>query len=113
MIRRGDVVVADFPYVEAARMRTRPALVVSDGPIAAGRLVWVVMITGSVLPSWPLDVSTGAAFAKMGLRRLSVIRVAKITAVEAAATRRIGAAPANVLAQVDVQLRATLGFRAD
>ncbi len=109
MIERGDVVLAAFPHVETSRRRVRPALVVS-GPLAGDALRWVVMITGSSLAAWPLDVATGETYADMGLKRASTIRVAKIAAAETVALKPIGRAPAALMNQVDQALREALGL---
>ena len=46
--RKRDIVWVPFPFVEAPRMRDRPALVVSTKTLGgAAELLWVLMITSA------------------------------------------------------------------
>ena len=107
---RGDVVVAQFLFVEQGRLRRRPTLVVSDGVVGGGRVLWVLMITGSSLALWPHDVRFETGFTQGGLKRASVIRVEKIAAVSPNSAEVIGRAPRSVMAAVDDSLRRLLAL---
>lgn len=105
----GDVVWVPFPYVEQARMRSRPALIVSAHP-GGSQLLWALMITSAANAGWPDDVSLATNYLESGLPIPSVIRTTKISAVEAAGARRIGALPADLLAEVLAKVAAHLGL---
>lgn len=108
--KRGDVVLVAFPYVERAKSRFRPALIVSDGSIGPESLLWVLMITDDQNPSWASDIPVGPDYAAFGLRIPSVIRTDKISTVEARMARVVGALPAPFMAKVDDALRLTLAL---
>lgn len=108
MIERGAIVLVSFPFVEEPEIKARPALVISDGPIVNGRLLWVAMITGSTKHAWPLDISTGRDYAEFGLKRVSTIRLGKVSTVETTAARVLGRISDRLMAQVDLTLRSIL-----
>ncbi|MDO9607867.1 MAG: type II toxin-antitoxin system PemK/MazF family toxin [Brevundimonas sp.] len=88
---RGDVVRVPFPYTDRSTRQHRPALVVSDGPLGDGdRLLWVVMITSADNRPWADDVSFGDSYADAGLPAPSVVRPAKIAAIDVAVATRLG-----------------------
>ena len=99
-----------FPFVEAPRLRDRPALVVSASPLGGNaNLLWVLMITSAANRGWPGDVSLEACFAECGLNVPCVIRTAKISTVEASRARKTGALPDAILAKVSAQIADYLG----
>lgn len=101
----GDIVWVPFPFVEVPRMRERPALVVSvQSPAARMRLLWVLMITSAANKGWRGDVSLEGRFAECGLSVPCVVRTAKISTVEVSRTRKSGALPADLLAEVRAEL---------
>lgn len=100
-IKAGDIVWVPFPFVEAPRMRERPAVVVSlAAPVPGISLLWVLMITSAANKGWVGDISLEQCFAECGLRVPCVIRTAKITTVEADRARVEGALPASLLAEL-------------
>ena len=97
----GDIVWVPFPFVDAPRLRERPALVVSAlSPLAEIPLLWVLMITSVANQGWQGDISLEQCFAECGLPVPSVIRTAKIATVEAGRARQSGAVPADVWSEV-------------
>lgn len=85
-----DVVRVDFPYADEPIVRPRPALVIAT-PMAtpAFGLVWVLMITSARHAPWPEDIPiTDPAAA--GLARPSLIRTAKIAAIDSRFVATIG-----------------------
>lgn len=74
MIRRGDVVIVDFPFTDPARSKVRPALVVqNDRDNQSIRKTVIALITGNlrrrgdpshlfVDPQDPAGASSGLAF---------------------------------------------------
>lgn len=97
----GDIVWVPFPFVEAPRLRDRPALVVSAGPLGGNaNLLWVLMITSAANRGWPGDISLETRFAECGLNVPCVIRTAKISTVEAVRARKTGALPDDVFDEV-------------
>jgi mRNA interferase MazF len=96
----GDIVRVPFPYTNRDSSQHRPALVISNGAIASGMLLWVLMITSSENRSWPGDVSILSSADLTGLPATSKVRTLKVATVETASAQRIGAIAANELAAV-------------
>lgn len=108
--RAGDVVRVPFPYTNRDTTQRRPALVVSDGPIASGMLLWVVMITSTANRPWPGDVIITSHGDVTGLPAPSMVRPLKIAAIEGAVAERIGSVSESELTAVRAQLRILLGL---
>lgn len=90
-----------FPFVEAPRIRNRPALVVSGPWRADGfRLYWTMMVTSVGNAGWPDDIAIGERFGEAGLPAPSVIRPAKVASVMENAARWLGHLPSPILKQV-------------
>ena len=110
--RRGDVIKVPFPYTDRPTRQTRPALVVSSSDIEdAHGLLWVLMITSAENRGWrgdlPVDDLAGA-----GLPAASLIRCAKIAAIQASDAVRLGRVSASLLRQVNAALRRQLALPA-
>lgn len=109
-MKPGDIVWVPFPFVEAPRLRDRPALVINaQSPTADLDLLWVMMITSAANKGWQGDLSLETRFAECGLEVPCVIRTAKIATVEANRARRSGALPKDLFAEVREGLRRQLG----
>jgi mRNA interferase MazF len=94
-----------FPFVEAPRMRERPALVVGAlSPVTGIELLWVLMITSAANKGWQGDVSLERRFQECGLSVPCVIRTAKFTTVEADRARQTGKLPDDLLVEVKDKL---------
>lgn len=92
---------APFPFVEAPRLRERPALVIRQVQPATGiDLLWVLMITSAANKGWGGDISLEERFAECGLEVPCVIRTAKVTTIESKRVRRAGALPEPLLVKV-------------
>jgi mRNA-degrading endonuclease toxin of MazEF toxin-antitoxin module len=77
-----EVVRVDFPHADTQAVAGRPALVIASPPANdTFGIVWVLMITSSRHAAWPDDVAI-TDLAKAGLSRPSVIRTAKIAAID-------------------------------
>lgn len=97
----GDIVWVPFPFVEAPRMRERPALVIRAlSPSPDIPLLWVLMITSSANKGWRGDLSLEQCYRECGLPVPCVIRTAKIATVGAARARKSGAVPLELLGAV-------------
>jgi mRNA interferase MazF len=108
--RAGDVVRVPFPYTNRETTQRRPALVISDGAIGSGMLLWVLMITSAGNRSWPGDVALADDANATGLPAPSVVRTFKIATIEAAAAERIGTVATEVLATVRTEVGQLLGL---
>ena len=87
----GDIVKVPFPYSETPVRKYRPALVVSSPELhEVHGLLWVMMITSANNRPWAGDVEI-THLEGAGLPAPSVVRCAKIAAIEASAAIRIGA----------------------
>ena len=106
----GDVVRVPFPYTNRETTQRRPALVISNGAIASGMLLWVLMITSTSNRSWPGDVRIGSSGETTGLPAPSMVRTLKMATIEASAADRIGAISVSELAAVRAELRGILGL---
>lgn len=107
-IQPGAIVWVPFPFVEAPRLRERPALVVSVQQPAAGMtLLWVLMITSAANSGWQGDLSLAERYGECGLAVPCVIRTAKIATVELSAVRYQGDLPQDLLRQVGAILQAS------
>ncbi len=73
-------------------------------------LFWTLMITSASNRGWPDDVSLEHRYAECGLPEPSVIRVAKVSTVEAATARPLGKLPADIFGEVKARVAAHLGF---
>ena len=86
----GDIVRVPFPFAEQAIVRSRPALIISRGPLGPdGLLVWAAMITNAFRPDWPGDVAI-ANSVDLGLVIPSKVRTAKVNALPTGQCARIG-----------------------
>jgi mRNA interferase MazF len=87
---RFDVVVVRFPFVDAARTKPRPALVLSNAAFnrANGHTV-LAMITRATHTQWPSDHAIGD-LRPTGLHDSSVVRFKVFTLDNRILQRRIG-----------------------
>jgi mRNA interferase MazF len=111
VFEQGDVVKVPFPYTDRSTRQSRPALVVSTGPLEdRHRLVWVVMITSAENRGWSGDVPVmGLLLA--GLPAPSVIRTAKIATIDAADAKKLGSISAACLRKVLEAIGRDLGIQ--
>ncbi|WP_407049047.1 type II toxin-antitoxin system PemK/MazF family toxin [Methyloraptor flagellatus] len=107
---RGTVVRVPFPYTDRVTRRRRPALVVSDGPVGDGHLLWVVMITSAENRPWPGDVALGERSAAAGLPAPSIVRPTKIATIEVQDADPIGQIDATSLDAVLATIRTTMAL---
>ena len=86
----GDVIKIPFPYGEKPVKRFRPALVVSSRELQELHgLLWVLMITSAKNRPWAGDVEI-THLDEAGLPAPSVVRCAKIAAIDSSQAIRIG-----------------------
>lgn len=107
-----DVVKVPFPYADRPVRQRRPALVIAAGELQARHsLVWVLMITSADNRGWPSDV-TITDLDQAGLPAPSVVRTAKIAAIDARDAEALGSlADADkdaIATQVSQQLSSVL-----
>jgi mRNA-degrading endonuclease toxin of MazEF toxin-antitoxin module len=87
---RFEVVVVPFPFVDAARTKPRPALVLSSGAFnRANRHTVLAMITRATHTQWPSDRAI-ASLPPTGLRDPSVVRFKVFSLDNRILQRRIG-----------------------
>jgi mRNA interferase MazF len=104
-IRRGDIVLIEFPHSNMAQTVVRPALVISnDEHNASDPDVVCVMISSQVDKAREDDIvltSTDADFRPSGLHVDSVFRVSRIQALERSIVRkRLGHVSDDFLAEI-------------
>jgi mRNA interferase MazF len=86
-----DIVVVPFPYADRLAEKRRPALVISNESLRRFGLLWLAMITSAGNAPWACDVPI-TDLERAGLPAASVVRPAKIAAVDPARIlRRAGA----------------------
>lgn len=108
--KRGEVWLVRFPFSDLATTKLRPALVAA----LHGEDVIVIGIFSRV-PATPLRSTwvrvedRHAAFARIGLKRTSLIKCEKIAVVHRSVLhRRLGILPADLMSQVVAGLRKAL-----
>ena len=100
-----DVVVLPFPYADRLAEKRRPALIVSGAALRPREILWVVMITSAENAPWPDDIPI-VDLGRAGLPAASVVRPAKIAAVEPGRImRRAGSLEPSVRRAVAATLR--------
>ena len=99
-----DLVKVPFPYTNRPMQQRRPALVVAVPDAPGAPRLWVLMVTSAANRGWPGDVVV-SGLDEAGLPAASVMRVAKITMIEASDAERIGCLPVADRAQVAAGLR--------
>lgn len=112
-LRRGDIVLATFPFTNLKMSKLRPALVVSRGLIGNDVVLVAVSSVVSATPEVTDFVleSSHPDFGPTGLARPSVIRAHKIATVERQiVVRRLGRASAALLLEVDSRLCTAIGI---
>lgn len=105
----GDVVRVPFPYTNRDTTQFRPALVVSDGALGLGLLLWTVMITSDQNRRWPGDVPI-TDVAAAGLPAPSVVRTLKIATIDSVMATRVGRVDDVLLKSVQQHLSAHLAL---
>lgn len=102
--RFGETVLVPFPFVESARTKQRPAVVISssDFNTANGHVI-LTMITSSKFTNWTGDISIRDLEAA-GLRHASVIRWKVFTLPEALILRSLGRLGAADMADIRARL---------
>ncbi len=116
MIRRGDVVIVDFPFSDLRASKVRPALVVQNDPDNNRRRKTVIaLITGNLRmdgdPSHHLVDPTTPDGASSGLHGPSLVSCNSLFTVEQTGIIRvIGALTASAMARVNACLTAALGL---
>jgi mRNA interferase MazF len=112
-IKRGDVVLAIYPFTDLSSTKRRPALIVSEDNREGTDLI-PAFITSKVGVSFAGDVAVDPSdlgFAPSGLRVASAIRCSKLmTLDQALLTGRLGALTSAVMEKVDAGLKLALGL---
>lgn len=107
---RGAIVRVPFPYTNRPVTQHRPAIVISDGVLAGGHLLWVAMVTSAENRRWPGDIPLVDNFVALGLPAPSLIRPVKIATIEVAQAEQIGRLPTELMRDLDAVLRQYLGL---
>lgn len=102
------VVTVPFPYVETAGQKRRPAVMIARP--GGCNLCWVVMVTSASNRPWPGDIALVDPNGVSGLRSPSVIRPAKIAAIEGTHVKTIGLLPDPVAHRLRAYLAGALGL---
>jgi mRNA interferase MazF len=107
---RDDVAVVPFPFTDAARSKTRPALALSTraANAASGQTVFA-MITTAAGSHWPSDAAL-SDLPSCGLSHPSVVRFKLFTLDNRLIARRLGALSATDKTAIRRALRALLGL---
>ena len=113
LVSRGDIVLVPFPFTDLTSSKVRPALVVSANPQGEDLTLAFIssVVPGAEGPSDKILRDTDPGFAATGLKRPSVFRMSKlVTLSRSLALRRLGEAPAELLADLDERLACALGL---
>jgi mRNA interferase MazF len=112
-LSRGDIVLTPFPFTDLTRNSLRPALVVSEGVIGDDVVLAGIssVVRGPRIATDLLIESNHPEFQQTGLRVSSVVRLHKLTTVEASIlVRRPGRIGSTLVLEVDVLLRKVLSL---
>jgi mRNA interferase MazF len=105
----GDVIKVPVPLRDKPKKQYRPALVVSSLELQEVHgLLWVLMITSAKNRPWAGDVEVTHP-EEAGLPTPSVVRCAKIAAIDASAAERIGKLGPPQLRLVSNMMQRALG----
>jgi mRNA interferase MazF len=105
----GDVIKVPFPYADRPAKQYRPALVVSSPELQEVHgLLWVLMITSARNRPWAGDVEV-THLEEAGLPAPSIVRCARIAAINASAATRIGKLGLAQLRLVSNMMQRALG----
>jgi mRNA interferase MazF len=106
---RFDVAVVLFPFIDRARTKPRPALVLSGRSFNAAHSATIMaMITTAAFTRWPSDVAI-SDLARAGLSASSVVRFKLFTLDNGIIARRIGQLSRGDATRVRAGLRACIG----
>ncbi len=111
-MRKGAIVLVQFPFTDYSSKKLRPALVVS---VENKRDLCVVFIS-SVVPSYLEKTDyvlkkDGEGFAESRLKKSSVIRVHKILTVDKGIVKgKLGDLPLVVMKEIEKRLRLVFGL---
>jgi mRNA interferase MazF len=112
-LRRGDVVLASFPFTDLSNRRVRPALVISTVPQARD---FILLFISSVVPPHPSSfdfvlLPSHPEFPRTGLRLPSVFRANRVgTLNRILLSRRLGRVGTRIQREVDLRLRSAVGL---
>lgn len=112
-LRRGDVVLASFPFTDLSDRRIRPALVIST--ISTGP-DFILLFISSVVPHRPspfdfILLPSHPEFSATGLRLPSVFRANRVgTLHRILLSRRLGHVGARIQREIDLRLKAAVGL---
>jgi mRNA interferase MazF len=111
-LRRGDIVLVQFPFTDLSGTKLRPALIV--GHVTGDDLVLAFITSRSTPGGGPADCAlsaSDAAFPGTGLKVTSVVRLDKLATLHRNLVRRRLGAIGPVMQQcVDDPLRHVLGL---
>jgi len=107
-MKRGDIVLVEYPFTDTSGSKLRPVLVVSADEFNSGEDVVIVPLSSQASdPRFALEVIASAPdFHRTGLRAGSWIKWTKvITISRTVARRRLGSLPDNSLEAVLSNIR--------
>lgn len=111
-MKRGDVVLVDFPFSDRTGSKLRPALVIQSTTLHSGRhdtiLAAISRSRRFPVTEVVIDPSTTDG-AKSGLRHLCVVDCALIATFDQALVKHtLGSLPASLMTAVEERLKAAL-----
>lgn len=114
-MKRGDVVLIQFPFSDLSSSKVRPALVVSsDNYTQKGRDAIFIVISSNIKNVQDTDLlikSDSPDFPMTGLKTDSLFRTDKIVILsEALAIRQLGTASPGIMKTIDKMLVDVLGI---
>ena len=113
-MKRGAVVLAVLPFTDLTDQKRRPALVVSPENLAGDDVLVAFVTSSKGAPLEPTDLLIRADdpdFKETGLKRPSVVKLAKLFAIhKGLLLGRLGHFSPRLMAEVDARLRLALGL---
>jgi len=113
--RRGDIILAGFPFTDLSSHKLRPALIIS-GPGSDYIIVGIFsqkLAFKKLNPTWLLIEDDGSPFFKQsGLKTTSILKAEKIAVVHySIIQRRLGKVTDDFMRKVELVLKKALQFK--
>jgi mRNA interferase MazF len=108
--KRGEVWLVRFPFTDLTSAKLRPALVLAvhgEDVIVVG--IFSRVPAGTLRKTWVRIEDSHPVFARVGLKKTSLLKAEKIAVVhESVFQRKVGSLPPDLMAQVQEALKRAL-----
>jgi mRNA interferase MazF len=112
MVKRGDIVLVPFPFIDLTGKKVGPAVVIS----VKNNIDVSVAFISSVIPAKLSDFdfllsTTNPDFSKTGLKKRSVFKMNKVLTLDRSKIlRRLGRVSPSISKRIDAKLKSAFGI---